>query len=120
MKIFAIGVKRFCHNVSDLDVPSSFDNLGLFLLRHAQAFYGSVVESAIAMLLDGAMHFDDWTAALQYDSSGSLVAMDEFHLLRIATSLDEWICDFDGQFVTLSSQSGFEIPCLSRPITIHH
>ena len=73
LKLFALGLKRFLHNVSNFQVPSSFSDLGVFLLERAKLYYGTIIESAVGMLLDGPMQFDDWMQALQFDENGNKV-----------------------------------------------
>ena len=104
LKLFALGLKRFCHNLTDLDVPSSFSDLGLFLLGRAKIYYGLIVESAIAMLLDGPIQFDDLIRSLQFDANGNEVEIDHFRLLQVTTAMDEWIVNIDDtSTVSLSS-----------------
>ena len=90
LKLFSIGLNRFCNELHEIEIPRSFSDLGLFLIEKAAEQYGTIVKSAVTMLLDGPIDSDDWTKSLKYDRSGNEMKI-RFDLFHIVAALRDWL-----------------------------
>ena len=94
LQLFSTGLNRFCNELDEVEIPRSFSDLGYFLVEKASEQYGTIVKSAVAMLLDGPVDLEDWTGSLKFDRSGNEMKI-RFDLFHIVCALRDWLVQVD-------------------------
>ena len=65
--------------------------LGMFIFHQAKDSFGLVIQSAVAMLLDGPVLYDDWIFSLLFNSERQEMKISIPQLMQTMSSMSDWI-----------------------------
>ena len=120
MKLFSLGLKRFCFQLACVKVPKNMRELYIWLHKKAVHKYGDIIQQAVFIIYEQEkLNIDLWRQCMRFSFHGIETNVTEYELMKIESALNDWaIIKTDGDVITLDVEYKKALSSIaSKPIT---